>query len=189
MTKLRCHSHYETLRVDRGTSPERLRSAYRRLAQKFHPDKHAAKRAAATDVMVQINQAYEVLSDPVQRAGYDEWLAAEEERAASGAAAAPVFVPDRFGWSGWLLWATASIAVLTVGFVVIKTYLPQQVPPSNAAAAPAPAADPLRSARAVQPWTEPVRSTLPPHPETDPVARLVREGTLARPPARQAGNP
>jgi hypothetical protein len=188
MMKPRCHSHYETLRIDRGASPERLRAAYRRLAQKFHPDKHATQRAAATDVMVQINQAYEVLSDPAQRAGYDEWLAAEEARAASGAAAAPVFVPDRFGWSGWLLWAIVSIAVLTVGLVVIKTHLPQLVPPSNALSAPA-AADPLMSARAVQPWTEPARSALPPHPETDPVARLVREGTLARPSARHPGGP
>ncbi len=138
MTTYRCLSHYETLRVERGASPERVRTAYRRLAQKFHPDKHAAKRSAATDVMAVINQAYEVLSDPAQRAGYDQWLAAEEARAASaGAPTAAVFVPDRFGWSGWLLWAIASVAVLTVGFVVIRTHLPEQGAPATAVAAPA----------------------------------------------------
>jgi hypothetical protein len=149
MTKHRCLSHYETLRVDRRASPERVRMAYRRLAQKFHPDKHAGRRAAATNVMVLINQAYEVLSDPAQRAGYDDWLAAEEVRAAAGSAVttAAVFIPDRFGWAAWLLWAIVSIAVLTVGFVLIKTMMPLHGPAPRAALAaqpaPQPAAEPL----------------------------------------------
>jgi hypothetical protein len=194
MTKHRCHSHYETLRVDRHASPERVRMAFRRLAQKFHPDKHVAKRAAATDVMMLINQAYAVLSDPAQRAGYDEWLAAEEARAAAGGAvSAAVFVPDRFGWSGWLLWAITSIAVLTIGFVVIKTHSTlQAVPPRavpGARATPASAAEPQPPPRPVQPWTEPARTALPPNPETDPVVRLVREGTLETIRIRQPGNP
>ena len=138
MTKHRCHSHYETLRVDRHASPERVRSAYRRLAQKFHPDKHGGKRAAAA-VMAAVNQAYEVLSDPAQRAGYDHWLAAEEAGAVPGGATAAAFVPDRFGWAGWLLWVIVSIAVLTVGFVVIKTEKPAHAPLSSAARAAQPA--------------------------------------------------
>lgn len=147
MTQHRCHSHYETLRVDRGATPQRLRTAYRRLAQKFHPDKHAGKSAAAT-VMASINQAYEVLSDPDQRAGYDSWLAAEEERQRTGGppVMAATFVPDRFGWAAWLLWAIASIAVLTVGFVVLRTWTPAQaqapLPRPSLAAQPAPAAAP-----------------------------------------------
>lgn len=194
MTSYRCLSHYETLRVDRAASPERVRAAYRRLAQKFHPDKHAAKRDAATDVMALINQAYEVLSDPAQRAGYDEWLAAEEERAAAGGvASAPVFVPDHFGWSGWLLWAITSIAVLTIGFVVIKTHLPLQAAPAPsvpAAHAAGPSvAEPMPPVRPVQPWTEPKPTALPPNPETDPVARLVREGTLQQSQTRPPGKP
>lgn len=190
MTKHRCHSHYETLRVDRRASPERVRLAYRRLAQKFHPDKHAGKSAAAT-VMAAINQAYEVLSDPAQRAGYDDWLAAEEAQGATPGAAA-AFVPDRFGWSAWLLWATASVAVLTVGFVMIKTWLPLH----GRAPRPVLAAQPLSGAtakplpaRPVQPWTEPAQTALPPNPETDPIARLVREGTLEKPVRTSAGTP
>jgi hypothetical protein len=195
MTKHRYHSHYETLRVDRRASPERVRMAYRRLAQKFHPDKHAGKRAAAT-VMVLINQAYEVLSDPAQRAGYDDWLATEEARPQPGGspAAAAVFVPDRFGWSAWLLWAIVSVAVLTVGFVLLKTMTPSQAPlprPSLAAQpAPAEVAQPLVPAQPIQRWTEPQRTGTPPNAETDPVARLVREGTLNKAPTRRhAGAP
>ena len=188
MTKHRCHSHYETLRVDRRASPERVRAAYRRLAQKFHPDKHAGKSAAAT-VMALINQAYEVLSDPAQRAGYDVWLAAEEARAAPAGAAAVAFTPDRFGWAGWLLWVIMSVAVLTVGFVVIKIKTTAQaaLPTSVLAAQPAPAAvaDPPVAATTIQPWSEPVRTVLPPNAETDPVARLVREGTIDKAPSRR----
>lgn len=191
MTKYHCHSHYETLRVDRDASAERVRTAYRRLAQKFHPDKHAGKSAAAT-VMAAINQAYEVLSDPVQRAGYDDWLAGEEAQG-GGPGASVVFIPDRIGWGAWLLWAIASIAVLTVGFVVIKTMTPLHGPAPRPALAAQPAppipVEPLVSARPVQPWTEPAKTALPANPETDPVARLVRDGTLERPVPPNTGKP
>jgi len=126
MNRARLHSHYDILRVDRGASADHVRSAYRRMAQKFHPDKHHGKRAAAV-VMAQINQAYEVLSDPAQRSAYDDWLAREDSR--SPAANAPVFTPDRFGWGNWLVFATTSLAVLTVGYVVIATWTP--VPPAS----------------------------------------------------------
>lgn len=131
MNRAPAFSHYDTLRVDRGASAEGVRSAYRRLAQKFHPDKHQGRPAAAV-VMAQINQAYEVLSDPAQRSAYDEWLDSQDAR--SAAANAPVFTPDRLGWGGWLVFATASLAVLTVGYVVIATWQPA---PGVGAAAPA----------------------------------------------------
>lgn len=123
MTPSSLFSHYDTLRVDRGAAPESVRKSYRQLAQQFHPDKHKGKRAAA-QVMAQINQAYEVLSDPAQRAAYDRWLEAEDSRNRLPVARGPVFTPDRFGWAGWLLFATSSLAVLTVGYVVLATWSP-----------------------------------------------------------------
>lgn len=142
----RLHSHYDTLRVDRGASPEGLRAAYRRLAQKFHPDKHPGRKAAAL-VMAEINQAYEVLSDARQRAAYDDWLAVEDERLRSGTgvAAGPVFTPDRFGWAGWLVVATSSLAVLTVGYVVLATWWP----------APATARSATQASSKIEPRREP----------------------------------
>lgn len=63
--------HYETLLVHATASSAAIRLAYRTLAQKYHPDKnpHDTERAAAH--MQRLNAAYEVLSDPVQRAAYD----------------------------------------------------------------------------------------------------------------------
>jgi curved DNA-binding protein CbpA len=131
MNQPRPHSHYDTLRVDRGASAEHVRTAYRRLAQAFHPDKHPGKPAAAA-VMAQINQAYEVLSDPALRSAYDERLALEDARALA-ASPAVAFTPDRFGWGAWLVFATTSLAVLTVGYVLIATWTPAAKAPRAAA--------------------------------------------------------
>lgn len=132
----RLYSHYDTLRVERGASAAGVRAAYRRLAQQFHPDKHLGRQAAAV-VMAEINQAYDVLSNAEQRAAYDDWLAVEDSRLRAGTPA-PVFTPDRFGWAGWLVFATSSLAVLTVGYVVLTTWTPAPaVPAPHAVAQPA----------------------------------------------------
>ncbi|MHB1124972.1 MAG: J domain-containing protein [Ramlibacter sp.] len=128
MTRTLRHTHYDTLQVERGASGAGVRAAYRRLAQKFHPDKHPGRSAAAA-VMAQLNQAYEVLSDPAQRSAYDEWLASEE----TPALRAPGFTPDRFGWGAWLVFATTSLAVLTVGYVVLATWTPATPAPPGPA--------------------------------------------------------
>jgi hypothetical protein len=127
MTRTLRHTHYDTLQVERGASGEGVRAAYRRLAQKFHPDKHPGRSAAAA-VMAELNQAYEVLSDPAQRSAYDHWLAAQELPAAR----APRFTPDRFGWGAWLVFATTSLAVLTVGYVVLAPWTPATPAPATA---------------------------------------------------------
>lgn len=127
MTRTLRHTHYDTLQVERGASGEGVRAAYRRLAQKFHPDKHPGRSAAAA-VMAELNQAYKVLSDPAQRSAYDHWLAAQELPAAR----APRFTPDRFGWGAWLVFATTSLAVLTVGYVVLATWTPATPAPATA---------------------------------------------------------
>ncbi len=58
--------YYNTLGVDRTASDSEIKSAYRRLAMKHHPDKGGDSK-----LFSQINQAYEVLKDPQRRAQYD----------------------------------------------------------------------------------------------------------------------
>jgi DnaJ-like protein len=60
---------YATLGVARGATTGQVRSAYRRLAKEFHPD--VRKDPQATERMRQINQAWEILSDPSRRARHD----------------------------------------------------------------------------------------------------------------------
>ena len=64
--KMRCH--YEVLGVPRNVSESDLKKAYRRLALQYHPDKNQDNVEECTRIFNEIQQAYEVLSDPQERA-------------------------------------------------------------------------------------------------------------------------
>ena len=61
--------YYKILGVDRKADDKTIKSAYRRLARKFHPD--VAKTKDATERFKEVSEAYEVLSDPEKRRRYD----------------------------------------------------------------------------------------------------------------------
>jgi curved DNA-binding protein len=63
--------YYETLGVAKSASDEEIKSAFRKLARKHHPDV-AKDKATAEEKFKQINEAYEVLGDPEKRKKYDE---------------------------------------------------------------------------------------------------------------------
>jgi molecular chaperone DnaJ len=64
--------YYETLGVARDATPDDIKRAYRTLARTHHPDV-ADDKAAAEHHFKDINEAYEVLSDPQKRAQYDRF--------------------------------------------------------------------------------------------------------------------
>ena len=61
--------YYAALGVERGASQEEIKKAYRRLAQKHHPD--VSKEPGAEERFKQIAEAYATLKDPEKRAAYD----------------------------------------------------------------------------------------------------------------------
>src|SRR5213595_4361993 len=63
--------YYETLGVPKTASEDEIRSAFRKLARKFRSDV-AKDKKAAEEKFKEINEAYEVLSDPEKRAKYDQ---------------------------------------------------------------------------------------------------------------------
>jgi molecular chaperone DnaJ len=63
--------YYRVLGVPRDASTEEIKRAFRRLAMKYHPDRNRSPEAEAR--FKEINEAYEVLSDPEKRAAYDRF--------------------------------------------------------------------------------------------------------------------
>src|SRR5688572_20196631 len=64
--------YYEVLGVARDAGADDIKKAYRKLALKWHPDRHKADdRESAEQQFKRVNEAYEVLSDPEKRKRYD----------------------------------------------------------------------------------------------------------------------
>jgi curved DNA-binding protein CbpA len=72
-------THYETLGVKKTATQDEIRTAYRRLVLKHHPDR--SKDPRSTELFIQVTQAYEVLSDPTRRRSYDSLQSMEMEQA------------------------------------------------------------------------------------------------------------
>ena len=76
--------YYTVLGVNKSASEDDIKSAYRKLARKFHPD--ISKEADAEKHFKEVGEAYDVLRDPEKRALYDrygqQWKAVSEGRAA-----------------------------------------------------------------------------------------------------------
>jgi hypothetical protein len=147
-------TYYDVLQVERDASPERVRAAYRKLAQKYHPDK-MPDNANASRAMAAINAAYEVLSDAHRRAEHDLWIRRAEQapRPVPAAPAVPTdlwtFMHPSTSWPWYLLFGTMALALGTVGTAIYLTTMPAraaQVPTAAACqvatATPAPGCRP-----------------------------------------------
>ena len=73
-------NYYEILEVDKKASKEVIEKAYKALAIKYHPDlKEGAEKKQSEVKMMEINEAYNVLSDEARRAEYDNKFRVEQE--------------------------------------------------------------------------------------------------------------
>jgi curved DNA-binding protein len=86
--------YYKILGVDRDVSEKDIKRAYRRLARQFHPDVNPGDKQAE-EKFKEINEAYEVLSDPDKRAKYDRLGASYQQWQRMG------HDPGQFDWSQW----------------------------------------------------------------------------------------
>ncbi len=88
--------YYEILGVPRDASPDEIKRRYRELVMKYHPDLHKNDPEAAKR-MAEINEAYEVLSNPEKRTQYDKFGSVGAQGGAPGGSAGFDFGDFGFG--------------------------------------------------------------------------------------------
>ena len=86
MANVTSDDYYEVLGVSRRASAGEIKKAYRKLALKWHPDRHTGADATrATEVFKNVGEAYNILSNPQERAAYDRFGKGGLEGAFGGA--------------------------------------------------------------------------------------------------------
>ena len=76
--------YYKILGVSKSATAKEIKSAYRKLARKWHPDANPNNQKEAEEKFKEIQEANEVLSDPEKRSKYDV-LGSDWQRAAQNA--------------------------------------------------------------------------------------------------------
>jgi curved DNA-binding protein len=87
--------YYKILGVDKQASQQDVKKSYRKLARKYHPDVNPGNKDAEARFK-EINEAYEVLSDPEKRQKYDELGSSYQQWQQRGRD------PRGFEWSQWM---------------------------------------------------------------------------------------
>jgi curved DNA-binding protein len=86
--------YYQTLGVNKNASQDEIRDAFRKLARQYHPDVNQGDKSSE-EKFKQINEAYQVLSDPDKRGKYDQFGSAWQNYTRDGGR------PEDFNWGQW----------------------------------------------------------------------------------------
>lgn len=86
--------YYKTLGVGKGADEKEIKKAYRKLARQYHPDVNPDDKVSE-ERFKEINEAYEVLSDPSKRQKYDQFGSQWQQYERAGGR------PEDFNWSQW----------------------------------------------------------------------------------------
>ncbi len=87
--------YYKILELDKKATADQIKKSFRKLAQKFHPDKNPNNKTAENKFK-EINEAYNVLSDPEKRKKYDNLGSSYSNFRQSGGN------NTEFNWNDWI---------------------------------------------------------------------------------------
>jgi type II secretory pathway pseudopilin PulG len=82
-------TYYDDLQIQETASQEVIKGAYRYLSQKWHPDRNLNNMEEADRMLKIINNAYAILSDPIKRKEYDNWIVRQREEIFSSQSKSP----------------------------------------------------------------------------------------------------
>ncbi|MDH5613374.1 MAG: J domain-containing protein [Gammaproteobacteria bacterium] len=85
--------YYQILGVERNASQDEIKRAYRKMAMQYHPDRNPNDKKAEENFK-EVNEAYQVLSDPKKRSRYDQLGSSYSQWEQRGA-------PGDFNWGDW----------------------------------------------------------------------------------------
>ncbi len=94
--------YYEILGLKKSADEKEIKSAYRKLALRWHPDKNQDNKEEAEQKFKEINEAYQILSDPKKRAQYDQFGHAAFDPSSAAAGGGPFgggFKSGPFQWT------------------------------------------------------------------------------------------
>lgn len=104
MNKKNKRDYYEVLEISKNATEKEIKTAYRKLAMKYHPDRN--KDADAEEKFKEISEAYEILIDPEKRAKYDKYGHSAFDQSSFSSSAEDIFADffksfqDSFSSSG-----------------------------------------------------------------------------------------
>lgn len=88
--------YYKVLGVERNATEDEIKRSYRKLALEHHPDRNPGNKSAE-EKFKEINEAYQVLSDPEKRTRYDQLGASYKNYTQRGGS------PGNFNWEDWFV--------------------------------------------------------------------------------------
>jgi hypothetical protein len=140
-------THYDNLKVSRDAPDFVIRSAYKALCQKYHPDKTSDPRAP--EIIKIINESYATLSDPIKRKDHDNWIYQEEHmnektrtdeekeqtkqtksKSKKEEGLKEKLEKEKDGWLNLIISASVGISMLTIAglFIITSQNTPQNTP-------------------------------------------------------------
>lgn len=122
---------YQILSIEYEATSEEIKSAYRKLALEFHPDRNPGDKAAS-DKFKQISEAYSVLSDHNKKVAYDHRLVKPKKKPAPPKPPEPKQKPNispttRFGDGNLMIHLAVTAEELKKGCTKIVTYEKREV--------------------------------------------------------------